>query len=216
MRRKYPLLLLTACLLSANVYSQVSDEHIMGSTGKIAHDYFRINPFNKDFSTFLIRLMNDPTLLQNSIIRKTDSTLFFMEGIYSTHRPFFFKPEKVKVILSEREVEIDNTGLTKSMFLYQVVAYAPTGKEGAGDVRDEYDKMLRRYKRSFDMNNPRELKNGDTLTGEVRDFYFANVSFPTVSLAWSSDENNGNLVAITIRFLVFDNRAFLPKAAYRL
>ena len=66
------------------------------------------------------------------------------------------------------------------------------------------------------MNNPRELKNGDTLTGEVRDFYFANVSFPTVSLAWSSDENNGNLVAITIRFLVFDNRAFLPKAAYRL
>jgi hypothetical protein len=160
--------------------------------------------------------MNDPTLLQNSIIRKTDSTLFFMEGIYSTHRPFFFKPEKVKVILSEREVEIDNTGLTKSMFLYQVVAYATPGKEGTSDVKDEYDKILRRYKRSFDMNNPRELKNGDTLTGEVRDFYFENVSFPTVSLAWSSDENNGNLVAITIRFLVFDNRAFLPKAAYRL
>jgi hypothetical protein len=215
MRRKYQLLL-AACMFSLAVSSQVSDEHIMGSTGKIAHDYYRISPFNKDFSDFLIRLMNDPTLSQSKIIRKTDSTLFFLEGLYKTHRPFFFKPEKVKIILSEREVEIDQTGITKSMFLYQVVAYAAPGKEGSADVKNEYEKILRRYKKSFDMNNPRELKNGDTLTGEVRDFYFENVSFPTVSLAWSTDEQNGTLVAITIRFLVFDNRAFLPKAAYRL
>ena len=64
------------------------------------------------------------------------------------------------------------------------------------------------------MNHPRELKDGDTLTGEIRDFYFENVSLPVITLAWSSNAKNGNVLAITIRFLVYDNRAFLPIASY--
>lgn len=210
------LLLLTGWLMTSTAYSQISNEKIMGAAGKIAHDYFRISPFNKDFSTFVSRLMNDPTFLQSSILRKTDTTLFFMEGLYSTHKPFFFRPEKVKVILSERETAPDSLNPAQPYFLYQLVGFAPTGTEGKTDVQNEYEKLVRQYKRDFDMNQPRELKDGDTLTGEIRDFYFENVSFPVMTLAWSSNAKNGNILAITIRFFVYDNRAFLPIATYSL
>ena len=215
MRSKYLVLILTSWLLTSTAFSQISNEKIMGAAGKIAHDYFRVSPFNKDFSTFVSRLMNDPSLLQSTILRKTDTSLFFLEGIYSTHKPFFFRPEKVKVILSERETEADSLNPAQPFFLYQLVGFAPNGNEGKTDVQDEYEKLVRQYKRDFDMNQPRELKDGDTLTGEIRDFYFENVSFPVITLAWSSNSKNGNVLAITIRFLVYDNRAFLPIAAYR-
>ncbi|HOZ67900.1 MAG TPA: hypothetical protein PLU11_10040 [Chitinophagaceae bacterium] len=215
MKHKTHLLLLTTLLLTSTLYSQISDEKIMGAAGKIAHDYFRVSPFNKDFSTFVSRLMNDPSVQQSTIRRKTDTTLFFLEGIYSTHKPFFFRPDKVKIILSERETEGDSINPAQPFFLYQIVGYAPPGKEGKTDVQDEYEKLVRQYKRAFDMNHPRELKDGDTLSGEIRDFYFENVSFPVMTLAWSTNEINGNVLAITIRFFVYDNRAFLPIAAYR-
>ncbi len=215
MKHKTHLLLLTTLLLTSTLYSQISDEKIMGAAGKIAHDYFRVSPFNKDFSTFVSRLINDPSVQQRTIRRKTDTTLFFLEGIYNTHKPFFFRPDKVKIILSERETEGDSINPVQPFYLYQIVGYAPPGKEGKTDVQDEYEKLVRQYKRAFDMNHPRELKDGDTLSGEIRDFYFENVSFPVMTLAWSTDQINGNVLAITIRFFVYDNRAFLPIAAYR-
>ena len=215
MKHKTHLLLLTTLLLTSTLYSQISDEKIMGAAGKIAHDYFRVSPFNKDFSTFVSRLINDPSVQQRTIRRKTDTTLFFLEGIYNTHKPFFFRPDKVKIILSERETEGDSINPVQPFYLYQIVGYAPPGKEGKTDVQDEYEKLVRQYKRAFDINHPRELKDGDTLSGEIRDFYFENVSFPVMTLAWSTNNINGNVLAITIRFFVYDNRAFLPIAAYR-
>ena len=82
-------------------------------------------------------------------------------------------------------------------------------------IREEYEKLVRKYTRSFDMNHARELKDGETVNGEIRDFYFTNVSFPLVTLAWSSNTTNGNVLAITIRFEVIENRAFLPIATNR-
>ncbi len=209
------LWLICSWLFTGKALSQVSEARILTATEKIAHDYFRVSPFNKDFSTFVSRLMSDPGVLDKKTHLKTDSTLFFMEATYTRHQPFFFKPEKVKVILSEREMEIDSVRFIPSFFLYQLVGYAPQGPEGITDVKKEYEKLVRKYTRSFDMNQARELKDGETVNGEIRDFYFTNVSFPLITLAWSSNATNGNVLAITIRFEVIDNRAFLPIATNR-
>src|SRR5437762_6030635 len=66
----------------------------------IAKSYYRSNPFENEFSKFLNHLMNDPTLADKIIHKKTDSTLFFLKGVYSSHNPFFFKANKTEVILA--------------------------------------------------------------------------------------------------------------------
>lgn len=192
------------------VNAQVSLPKMLESSSRIAHDYFRINPFNKDFSEYLSRLINDPILRDSQILLKSDTSLFFMEGYYYTHRPFFFKAEKTKIILAERPDTEDSTRIPVSLFHYQLVAYAPEGKEGTADVKAEYEKIFRRFNKNFSMSSPHPLKKGETITGEVRDFYYPQLTFSPFTLAWSTDEKYGNILALTLRFQVYDNRAFLP------
>ncbi|MBI5372961.1 MAG: hypothetical protein HZA79_13145 [Sphingobacteriales bacterium] len=227
MKGKTGLLLLAWLLVNPAAKSQSPETKIPGAPEKIIRQYYRINPFNKEFSSFLQRLMNDPTLSNTTIHRKTDSTLFFLEGNYTTHRPFFFPAGQVKVILAERELTPDlparlaakRAGQAGSaedfntVFLYQLVGYAPGGKEGEQDVKKEFEKLSRQYQRVFEISSPRELKSGQQVYGEVRDFYFTNVFFPILTLAWSTSGEKENLVAITVRFMVYNNAAYLPIAA---
>ncbi|MBI3138941.1 MAG: hypothetical protein HYZ15_10180 [Sphingobacteriales bacterium] len=213
MKGKTGLLLLTCLLLNPAAKSQASDEKILSAPARVVQQYYRINPFNKEFSNFLSRLMNDPTLTDTTLHRKTDSTLFFLEGNYTTHRPFFFRAGQVKVLLAERELTIDSTEDFSTVFLYQLVGYAPGGKEGVQDVKTEFEKLSRQYKRVFEISSSRELKSGQQVYGEVRDFYFTNVFFPILTLAWSTREEKENLVAITVRFMVYNNAAYLPITA---
>lgn len=209
MKRKLLLLLLAVTLLHLSAFTQIKNP-VFQAPAKIANDYFRISPFNKDFSSFVQRLMTDPMLTDKTIHRKTDTTLFFLEGWYKTFRPFFFLPDKVKVILAEKELAKDSMDEINVIYLYQLVAYAPPGEEGAKDVQSEYEKLSKKFKHQFDMSSVRELKTGENKYGEVREFYDDNVFFQLLSLAWNTTEKGENLLAMTLRFLVYENTAVLP------
>ena len=178
---------------------------------KIAQTYYRINPFNKEFNSFLIRLMDDPVLTNKTVNKKTDSTLFFLEGTYTSHSPFFFKATRTSIILAEREHITDSTGEVNNIFLYQLVGYAPSGKEGVNDIQKEFDKFCNRFKKGPHGVNIRELKLQDKKTGEIRDYLLSNLVFSPLTIAWSTSKNNEeNIFAITVRFTVVENRAYLP------
>jgi hypothetical protein len=178
---------------------------------KIAQTYYRINPFNKEFNSFLIRLMDDPVLTNKTVNKKTDSTLFFLEGTYTSHSPFFFKATRTSIILAEREHITDSTGEVNNIFLYQLVGYAPPGKEGVNDIQKEFDKFCNRFKKGPHGVNIRELKLQNKKTGEIRDYLLSNLVFSPLTIAWSTSKNNEeNIFAITVRFTVVENRAYLP------
>ena len=182
----------------------------------IAKTYYRSDPFEKEFSAFLNRLMNDPTLINKTIHKKTDSTLFFLEGIYTSHSPFFFKANHTKIILAEKEeVENDSLQYVNTTFNYQLIGYASPGEEGIKDVREEFEKFCRRYKKKFDGDNYKELKAGEKQAGEIRNFSLKYPDFYPLTVAWAtSKEHNDNIFALTIRFRVFENQAYLPIATY--
>jgi hypothetical protein len=180
---------------------------------KISGNYFRSTPFRREFSKFVDHLMNDPTLTDKKINKKNDSTLFFFEGIYSSHNPFFFKAVKTKIILAEKEVMADDTSKAlQTIYVYQLVAYAPPGEEGIKDVKEEYDRFCRRYKKGFGDSYYEELKAAGKQAGEIRNFTFSNVAFYPLTAAWaSSKDHTDNIFAITIRFKVFDNLSYLAE-----
>lgn len=179
---------------------------------KIAADYFRVSPFNKPFGTFLERLINDPAITGKNILKKTDSTFFFMEGLSNSYNPFFFKAIRTKIILAEKEESfaIDSAGNFQLIYLYQLVGYAPAGPEGVKDVKDEFDKFCRKYRKNFSSELSRNLSRDGIQSGLIRDFAYLDLPYFPLTAAWESSKNQEeNLFAITLRFWVTGNEAWL-------
>ena len=182
------------------------------STFKIAKNYYRADPFAVPFSTFLTKLLNDPAAKDISLHKKTDSTLFYFTGNYLSHKPFFFPGIGTKITLAEREVVIaDTVDYLKSYYVYQLIGYAPEGEDGLKDVKEEYAKFLKKYKKDFPGASIQKIKEAKGAEGEITNFHSSISGFYPLAIAWSSsDGKKENLFAVTISFWVTDNTAWLP------
>ena len=183
------------------------------SLASISKDYYRSDPFKSSFSNFIQHLVNDPALLNKRIIKKTDSTLFYLEADYKSHNPFFFKASRTRIILAEREdvIVIDSLSYINRVFHYQVIGYAPAGKEGIEDIQEEFEKFSRRFKKGFKGQQLQELGSVEAPLGAIRDFTYPHLGFFPLTVAWvTSKDHTENLFAITVRFQVENDRAYLP------
>lgn len=179
---------------------------------QVAKNYFRSNPFNREFSQFLSHIMNDPTLINSVINKRTDSTFFYLRGDYTHHNPFFFKANRTSVIVGEKEIILnDSLQLLDTIVTYQVAGYTGAGKEGEEDVKQEFERFDKKYLKKFVKNEFTELKMGNTVNGAIRN-YFVRYSFlAPLSVAWQKIvATNENVFVITLRFKVSENTATLP------
>lgn len=185
------------------------------STFKIAKNYYRADPFAAEFSSFLTKLLNDPAAKNVSLHKKTDSTLFYFSGNYLSHKPFFFPGIGSKITLAEREVMIaDTVDYLKSYYIYQLIGYAPQGEDGLKDVKEEYAKFLKKYKKDFPGASIQKVTDAKGAEGEITNFHSSISGFYPLAIAWSSSAGKKeNLFAITISFWVTDNTAWLPVPA---
>jgi hypothetical protein len=191
--------------------------HSQQSCFKVAQHYYRSNPFEKPFSTFVNHLLNDPTLKNTTQSKKTDTTLYFLTGTYSTHSPFFFKSTHSKITLAEREeiMKSDTTVYVQPVFNYQLICYAAPGENGKKDVQEEFEKFCKKYKKGFSKTTSKNIDDGNGKSGEIRDFSIIYLTYPVLTAAWvSSADLKENFFAITLTFRVSDNMAYLPVPAY--
>lgn len=204
---KRPLLLLSGILLYAAVFSQ--------GIYSAVHTYFRHDPFEKPFAQFLSSLLNDPALTEKDIKKKTDSTLFFLQGTYRAYRPFFFPATHCRVVLAEQQEFTDSTETEAyTFFVYQLIGYAAPGDEGVRDVKEEFERLQRKWKKGLVDNGHRELKRGSETSGMIADYHYGYMLFNPVSIAWASSAGKKeNIIALTVRFLLRENQAFLPITA---
>jgi hypothetical protein len=200
--RKFCLALMSALLLCCTSYSQET-------ISKITQSYFRSDPFSKEFSQFLNNLINDPALTEKNIKKRTDSTLFFLQGIYSSHSPFFFHTNRCKIILAERQEYTDSLSTrTYTYFVYQLIGYAAPGEEGQKDIKQEFERLNRRFKKGLDEADEKELKRGSEQSGAIINYPFMKMPFYPLTIAWTtSADHQENIIAITVRFFMVDNEA---------
>lgn len=179
---------------------------------KATQDYFRYDPFKTEFSQFLNKLINDPSLTEKDIKKKTDSTLFFLQGIYKSHSPFFFPATRCKIVLAEREEYADSLSTEiYTYFVYQLIGYAAPGEEGLKDVIQEFDRLNRHLKKGLDPPEQKKLKRGIEQSGAIINYSFRNTPFYPLTIAWAtSPDKKENIVVLSIRFFMIDNRAYLP------
>ncbi|HEY6503322.1 MAG TPA: hypothetical protein VIZ28_05050, partial [Chitinophagaceae bacterium] len=180
----------------------------------ISHSYFRSDPFENEFSSFLKQLLSDPALTDKIIEKRTDTSLFFFQGTYNKYNPFFFKPKKVVVVLTEIPVELDSLK-TDTIYSYQLLAYNNDSKEGIEEVKKEFEKIYRRYKGSFKNTSHSENLSGNGLPSVTYNFFDPYYAVAPFAISWAGPNADKEICLIlTIRMNTKDNKATLPVPLY--
>jgi hypothetical protein len=178
---------------------------------KISKSYFRSDPFRSEFSAFMKHLLNDPFIKDKVIEKRTDTSLFYFGGTYTSDvfNPFFFKPKRMEVALTEVPIKLDST-LTDTIFVYELFAYTDNNKQGNDEITKEYDKILKRYKNNFRKTEHTENPPGAKLQGGTYNFFdrYHAVSPFAISL-YGPTENKEMCMIMTIRMDTYNNTAML-------
>lgn len=179
---------------------------------KIGKDYFRSDPFDRTFSEFITHLINDPTISNTEIHKRTDTSLFYFSGNYKDYNPFFFIPKKTQVVIAESEEKlIDSSPKIDTIITYQLAGYTTGDRSGEDDVTKEFEKFDRKYGKKFIDHTYRELKRGNTIYGAIINYFVVNAGIAPLTVAWQKIGSlNEHVFVITFRFKVRDNIASLP------
>ena len=172
--------------------------------------YFRPDPFKTSFSSFVKQLMQDPGISQKSIRPRTDTSLFSFSGVYDRYNPFFFKPVRVEVSLLETAIQYsDSLPLSDTIFLYQVRAFADSGRVGLQEVQKEADKINRQYGRKFYQKNTQEL-GGEQPWGVLTNYFISYYGLAPLSVVWARPQDGeGAMLALVLRIKMSENEAVL-------
>jgi hypothetical protein len=178
---------------------------------KIARTYFRSNPFNVHFSTFLNHLMHDPTLSNKTLNKRTDTSLFFFSGEYKGHNPYGFKADKVDIRLAEREVNMeDSVSTMDTLLFYQLVGYS-YGTGASEAVKKEYSKFDRKFGQHF-YGEDSVLKEGNEPVGMVKNYFLISESYLSpLSISWGKLDDLHSVFTIMFRIKLTQNIATLPQ-----
>lgn len=182
---------------------------------QVAKLYFRANPLDQEISSFLRQLLNDPTLINTSTIKRTDTSLFYFRGEYKYHNPFFFKAKRTEVVFAEKEVIVnDSLNIVDTVIFYQIVGYAGEGESGLKDVKQEFNRFDHKYIKKFSQNDITELKSNNAVYGAIRNYYLDNSYLSPLSVSWQQvGTTHENVFVITLRFKISGNVAVLPITA---
>ncbi|MEI9909831.1 MAG: hypothetical protein WDO71_09270 [Bacteroidota bacterium] len=91
--RKFYITLLPVLLVYCTSFGQAQ---VSSPVYKIARDYFRSDPFQEEFSSFLIHLLNDPGISGKLIEKRTDTSLFSSREYLKTITLFSLNPKEQK------------------------------------------------------------------------------------------------------------------------
>jgi hypothetical protein len=177
---------------------------------KMTKEYFRSNPYNIEFGRFVNHLMNDPTIANKKINKKTDTSFFSFKGEYKNYSPFSFKADRTEINLAEVEFLSDDSLVRKdTMFVYQLSGYSYEGKEGMETVKKEFTKFNRRFGKNFLVQSS-NIEKQKEIIGGLTDYFVPGVFGSPLSAGWGKIDELQNVFVITIRMKIKENLVQLP------
>jgi len=175
---------------------------------QFSKSYFRPNPFVGSFSSFIVQLLNDPSLLEKESQKRTDTSLFYFSGTYKNYNPFFFKPKQVKIVLHQASVNYGDSLATDTIFIYQLLAYADNTEKNQQDIKKEFEKIHRIYHKKFYDSNYKDLKDGANISGALHNYFVAYSALAPLTITWATPENE-LVLSLILRFTASENRAIV-------
>lgn len=175
--------------------------------------YYRVNPFAGSFSSFVEALTQDPDLINSQILKKNDSTGFYVKGEYKVFNPFGMNADKVDLLFYETAYYGKNT-FVFDYYAYQLTAYFPDTKVDRAMILKDYDAMQKKFSRFFKFTKQQDLKDLNQVNeGAIATFDDRNdFKVPPFVVSWQTLKRTNQLVLTIELKLVNVNNLASPVA----
>lgn len=201
------ILLLFSILISTFVNAQSPIHHI-------TKNYFRAHPFESKFSSFIMNLQNDPLFTVESYNRRTDTTFFYMSGIYKNFNPFRYQPAELRLVLAEEElIHNDSLQTLDTIMNLQLMGITNNGNPFQQQVEKEFRRFHNNESHRFSRHSTVPYEKDNKPIAAIEHYFIFPFSVAPVTIAWGPiPETDQYTFTITIRFKVKQNIADLIMA----
>lgn len=193
-------------LLSISWYNLI---HAQNPMQAIIKDYFRTNPFETRFSTYLTSLQKDPWFSIEEYSRRTDSSFFFLTGTYKNYNPFHYPVKEVRLIVAEGQfIHTDSLKTLDTIITIQLLGITDTTSSGKANVMKEFKRFNNKYASAFWNFNYDKIEKENQLTAEIYNYFIYPYSTSPISDAWGKIPGTRQFTfTISIRCKVKENIA---------
>ena len=203
------------CRAQAEEFNELINVNMHAAAGKaltkITKKYFRSHPLNQRFSSFIISLQKDPLFTVETYERRTDSTFFYLSGIYKNFNPFSYPVKEARLIIAEGQFAYgDSLQRTDTIINLQLMGITDSGGKNQEEVQKEFRRFHRNHHTDFwNFTNNNFSKKGVT-TAEVHNYFIYLLSVAPVTVAWGFLPETGQYTfTITLRLKIIENEAGL-------
>jgi hypothetical protein len=166
----------------------------------VVKKYYRVNPFEGKFSSFVNALITDTAISGREMRMKTDTSDFYLSEAYINFNPFSIKTESVNMFFAEGKLPLKDTiSNTSSVYSYQIVAIAQNNEATRKNLLKEFGKIKKGLGKNFsksEVETPKDYNSNQE--GEIITYFWDNIVIPPITISWQTiDSNNKKLLAIT-------------------
>jgi len=178
---------------------------------RVSENYFRANPFDREYSRFIVLLMNDPVIASKVKVKRTDTTFFSFMAQYKDYSPYTARADRTEIKLLEKEFDVgdDSVFVPDTVFIYQLLGYF-NGKDGREIVKKEFAKFDRRFKKDFLTDEHTDIVKDEKIIGGMINYFVLAAEVSPLSISWVSTDETHSFFSILFRFKIKENMAVLP------
>lgn len=172
-------------------------------------EYYRVNPFHGNFSSFVKALSTDSLLLKKELYRQTDTTGYFLRGEYRVFNPYSINANKVDMLFYENAYKSKSRVLF-TFYTYQITAYFPDTELARRAVLKDYQKLVKKFRRDLHDTQRQSLKGYNNIEdGEITTFNDSGSPLDPVLVSWQTLEKTSQLgLTIILRLEQVKNYAY--------
>ncbi len=176
--------------------------------------YYRVNPFDRRFSTVLTDILTDTSFVKKEMKKRTDSTLFFLNGNYKQFNPFDFKANETQLRMGETElVYNDSLNTNDTILIYQILGLVENNAAGLAKVKKEVTRFHKRFSYDFWRFEYKEIKEDNKITAGIYNYFFLGYQVAPLSIAWGKmPGDNSYTFIISLRLKIKENFGGIPKS----
>jgi len=185
--------------------------HAQNPIQPVLKSYFRTNPFDINFSTFIISLQKDPWFSIEEYSRRTDTTFFFLTGTYKNFNPFKYQAKEIRLSIAEQQLEFtDSLHSLDTIINIQIQGFTDITPGNRNLILKEYNRFQNKFADSFWKGSYDKIENEGNLIAEAVNLFIYPFSISPITFAWGEIKETKELTfTITLRCKIRENIANL-------